>query len=61
MHKVRIGVDDVHATAYAGRWVDTPVPKFAIPTQGMDAEAAYCLVHDELNLDGNPALTSPRS
>jgi glutamate decarboxylase len=56
MHKVRIGVDDVHATAYAGRWVDTPVPKFAIPTQGMDAEAAYCLVHDELNLDGNPAL-----
>ncbi|MBS1870082.1 MAG: glutamate decarboxylase [Actinobacteria bacterium] len=56
MHKVRTGADDVHATAYAGRWVDRPVPKFAIPAQGMDAEAAYCLVHDELNLDGNPAL-----
>jgi glutamate decarboxylase len=56
MHKVRTGADDVRAAAYAGRWVDRPVPKFAIPTQGMDAEAAYCLVHDELNLDGNPAL-----
>jgi glutamate decarboxylase len=56
MHKVRTGADDVHAAAYAGRWVDKPVPKFAIPTQGMDAEAAYALVHDELNLDGNPAL-----
>jgi glutamate decarboxylase len=56
MHKVRTGADDVHAVAYAGRWVDRPVPKFAIPGQGMSADAAYCLVHDELNLDGNPAL-----
>lgn len=56
MHKVRTGADDVHATAYAGRWVDRPVPKFALPAQGMSADAAYCLVHDELNLDGNPAL-----
>jgi glutamate decarboxylase len=36
--------------------VDQPVPKFALPGHGMSAEAAYCLVHDELNLDGNPAL-----
>lgn len=56
MHRVRTGADDVHAAAYAGRWVDRPVPKFAIPERGMDAEAAYRLVHDELNLDGNPAL-----
>jgi len=56
MHRVRTGADDVHAAAYAGRWVDKPVPKFAIPREGMSAEAAYCLVHDELNLDGNPAL-----
>ncbi|HXE45256.1 MAG TPA: glutamate decarboxylase [Conexibacter sp.] len=56
MHKVRTGADDLHATAYAGRWVDRPVPKFALPAQGMSADAAYCLVHDELNLDGNPAL-----
>ncbi len=56
MHRVRTGADDVHATAYAGRWVDTPVPKFALPSEGMDPDAAYLLVHDELNLDGNPAL-----
>jgi glutamate decarboxylase len=56
MHKVRTGADDMHAAAYAGRWVDHPVPKFALPAQGMDADAAYRLVHDELNLDGNPAL-----
>ncbi|HZV73481.1 MAG TPA: glutamate decarboxylase [Conexibacter sp.] len=56
MHKVRTGAEDVHAAAYAGRWVDRPVPKFAIPAQGLSADAAYCLVHDELNLDGNPAL-----
>jgi glutamate decarboxylase len=56
MHRVRTGDDDVHATAYAGRWVDRPVPKFKLPAEGMSAEAAYCLVHDELNLDGNPAL-----
>jgi glutamate decarboxylase len=56
MHRVRTGAEDVHATAYAGRWVDRPVPKFALPDEGMDPEAAYRLVHDELNLDGNPAL-----
>lgn len=56
MHRVRTGADDVHSGAYAGRWVDHPVPKFAVPSEGMSAEAAYCLVHDELNLDGNPAL-----
>jgi glutamate decarboxylase len=56
MHRVRTGAEDVHAAAYAGRWVDRPVPKFAIPAQGMDAEATYALVHDELNLDGNAAL-----
>lgn len=56
MHKVRTGADEVHSAAYAGRWVDHPVPKFAIPQDGISADAAYCLVHDELNLDGNPAL-----
>jgi glutamate decarboxylase len=56
MHRVRTGADDVHASAYAGRWVDQPVPKFALPARGMSADAAYCLVHDELNLDGNSAL-----
>ena len=31
MHRVRTGADDVHAAAYAGRWVDQPVPKFELP------------------------------
>lgn len=56
MHRVRTEAEDVHAGAYAGRWVDQPVPKFALPAEGMSADGAYCLVHDELNLDGNPAL-----
>lgn len=56
MHRVRTEADDVHAAAYAARWVDRPVPKFELPAEGMDPEAAYRLVHDELNLDGNPAL-----
>ena len=35
---------------------DQPVPKYAIPEDGMPARAAYQLIHDELNLDGNPAF-----
>ncbi|MGI8556960.1 MAG: glutamate decarboxylase [Solirubrobacteraceae bacterium] len=42
--------------AYAGRYFAEPVPKFALPPDGMPADAAYQLIHDELNLDGNPAL-----
>jgi glutamate decarboxylase len=55
MHRVRTDDDD-HATSYAARWVDRPVSKFRLPAEGMEADAAYQLVHDELNLDGNPAL-----
>ncbi|GAC1437555.1 MAG: glutamate decarboxylase [Solirubrobacteraceae bacterium] len=47
---------DDHSPAYAGRYFDEPVPKFELPANGMPADAAYQLVHDELNLDGNPAL-----
>ena len=32
------------------------VPRYRMPEQGMDAEAAYYVVHDELMLDGNPRL-----
>jgi glutamate decarboxylase len=32
------------------------VPKYRLAAEGMPAEAAYQLVHDELNLDGNPVL-----
>jgi glutamate decarboxylase len=33
-----------------------PIPKYELPDEEMPANAAYQLVHDELNLDGNPAL-----
>lgn len=44
------------SSAYAGRWVTHEVPKDKIPENSMDSRAAYQLVHDEMNLDSNPAL-----
>jgi glutamate decarboxylase len=41
---------------YAGRWVTDEVSKNHFPEKSMDSRAAYQLIHDELNLDGNPAL-----
>lgn len=41
---------------YSNRYFANDIPKFKIPEDGMPAEAAYQLVKDELNLDGNPAL-----
>jgi glutamate decarboxylase len=48
--------NELHEPTYAGRYFDQPVPKFELPAQGMPSDAAYRLIHDELNLDGNPAL-----
>jgi glutamate decarboxylase len=45
-----------HTTTYGRRYFSEPVPKFIMPEDGMPARAAYQLIHDELNLDGNPAL-----
>ncbi len=38
------------------RYMDNDVPKFTFPSKGIRARAAYQLIHDELNLDGNPDL-----
>ncbi len=38
------------------RYMDNEVPKFTFPRSGIRARAAYQLIHDELNLDGNPDL-----
>lgn len=43
-------------TAYGSRYFKTSIPKYELPQKGMPAKAAYQLIHDELNLDGNPAL-----
>ncbi|MGD0167996.1 MAG: glutamate decarboxylase [Gaiellaceae bacterium] len=56
MHELRVDSDEIHSPTYAGRSFSHDVPKYRLPTQGMSADAAYQLVHDELNLDGNPSL-----
>ena len=43
-------------TTYGRRYFAESVPKYVMPENGMPARAAYQLIHDELNLDGNPAL-----
>lgn len=55
MKPVRSG-DDVHAATYADRLFSREIPKYRLPEESMPADAAYRLVADELNLDGNPAL-----
>jgi glutamate decarboxylase len=56
MHKLDLDSDDLVAATYGARWFTHDIPKYRLPAEGMSAEAAYQLVHDELNLDGNPAL-----
>jgi glutamate decarboxylase len=45
-----------HASTYSTRYFEESVSKYEMPDEGMPANAAYEMVHDELNLDGNPAL-----
>ncbi|HEX5308324.1 MAG TPA: glutamate decarboxylase [Solirubrobacteraceae bacterium] len=56
MHELELDSDQLHTPTYAARCFSHDVPKYRLPKQGMNADAAYQLVHDELNLDGNPAL-----
>jgi glutamate decarboxylase len=56
VHTLRLDSEETVTPTYAGRWVSHGVPKYRLPSGSMSAEAAYQLVHDELNLDGNPAL-----
>jgi glutamate decarboxylase len=48
--------DAAHAATYSDRLFSREVPKHSLPETSMPADAAYRLVADELNLDGNPAL-----
>lgn len=45
-----------HAVTYGSRYISEPVPKYELPEKQMPAAVAYQIIHDELNLDGNPAL-----
>jgi glutamate decarboxylase len=56
MHRLALDSEETLAPTYAARSFSLDVPKYRLPAGGMSADAAYQLVHDELNLDGNPAL-----
>jgi glutamate decarboxylase len=47
---------NVATTAYGSRYFNRSIPKFEMPSEGMPSQAAYQLIHDELDLDGNPSL-----
>ena len=57
MHKLNLDSEETSSPPPTpARSFSHDVPKYRLPAQGMSADAAYQLVHDELNLDGNPAL-----
>ncbi|WP_321422410.1 glutamate decarboxylase [uncultured Methanobacterium sp.] len=45
-----------NTSTYGSRYFSESIPKYEMPEDGMPAKAAYQLIDEELNLDGNPAL-----
>lgn len=45
-----------HSSTYSTRYFSKPIPQFEMPEEEMPANAAYQLIHDELDMDGNPSL-----
>lgn len=45
-----------HSSTYSERYFRQTIPKYEMPEKTMPANAAYQLVHDELNMDGNQSL-----
>jgi glutamate/tyrosine decarboxylase-like PLP-dependent enzyme len=43
---------------YGSRYGTDPIPKYKIPSKGVEAKTAYQVIHDELTLDGNPQLSA---
>jgi glutamate decarboxylase len=56
MRKVRSEAGRLTNTTYSSRYFTAEIPEHRVPADSMPARAAYQLIHDELNLDGNPAL-----
>ncbi|NGX61476.1 MAG: Glutamate decarboxylase [Chlamydiae bacterium] len=52
----KITEEEGHSQTYSSRFFEEPIPKYSLPEKGMPANAAYQLIHDELNLDANPSL-----
>ena len=49
-------IEQMQTPTYGSRYSTEPIPKYSLPDQGIPAEVAYQLIHDELRLDGNAAL-----
>jgi glutamate decarboxylase len=56
VHRLELDSEELISPTYAGRSFSHDIPKYRLPAEGVSAGAAYQLVHDELELDGNPAL-----
>ncbi|KAF7728813.1 hypothetical protein EC973_005439 [Apophysomyces ossiformis] len=46
----------LHSLAYSSRYATHDIPKWELPSQSSEACVAYQLIHDELELDGKPAM-----
>ncbi|KAG2219200.1 hypothetical protein INT45_013066 [Circinella minor] len=46
----------LHSLAYSSRYATGTIPKFELPEKSCEPSTAYQLVHDELDLDGLPAM-----
>ncbi|PSS26827.1 Glutamate decarboxylase [Actinidia chinensis var. chinensis] len=44
------------SSVFASRYVQDPLPRYRLPENSIPKEAAYQIIHDELQLDGNPRL-----
>jgi len=47
---------NIHSLAYGSRYATDDIPKYKMPENSIEAQAAYQLIHDELELDGRPAM-----
>lgn len=52
------GRDDqhLHSLAYSSRYATQNIAKFEMLEESVDPRVAYQLIHDELELDGTPAM-----
>jgi len=56
-HHHLTGTDrNVVHSSYGARYGTAPIPKYHFASKGIDADAAYQIIHDELALDGSPVL-----
>lgn len=55
-HKKNVTKSDLGSSAYGSSYFHKKIPQYEMPENEMPANDAYQLIHDELNMDGNPTL-----